>query len=129
MAANTSDEESNQWPGYVDALTTMTMMLIFIMVILAVAIFGLSQNVTRDYVERIASAAEVKLPGKPDDLEKLIAEVRTKVHGGQGLKELDSDVRIEKRNVAKTPITLAPEPVAGEIAPAPFRRAERRAAA
>ena len=58
MAASGEGEE-NHWPGYVDALTTMTMMLIFIMTILAVTIFGLSQNISRTLVERIARAAHI----------------------------------------------------------------------
>ncbi len=113
MAANASDEEINQWPGYVDALTTMTMMLIFIMVILAVAIFGLSQNAARGYLERIAEAAEVKFTGKPGDLEALVAEVRSKVKQEHQLAGLKSDVRIERRNVVETPITMPTEPVKG----------------
>jgi Na+-transporting methylmalonyl-CoA/oxaloacetate decarboxylase gamma subunit len=58
LIANNQDGE-NHWPGYVDALTTMTMMLIFIMTILAVAIFGMSQNVSRSVVEKIAKAAKI----------------------------------------------------------------------
>ncbi|MCA3564140.1 MAG: hypothetical protein IOC90_10195 [Methylocystis sp.] len=54
-----ASEEENHWPGYVDALTTMTMMLIFVMTILAVAIFGLSQNVSRSMVEKIAKAINI----------------------------------------------------------------------
>jgi hypothetical protein len=52
-------EEENHWPGYVDALTTMTMMLIFVMTILAIAIFGMSQNVSRSMVEKIAKVINI----------------------------------------------------------------------
>jgi hypothetical protein len=57
--AGLASEEENHWPGYVDALTTMTMMLIFVMTILAIAIFGLSQNVSRSMVEKIAKAVNI----------------------------------------------------------------------
>jgi Na+-transporting methylmalonyl-CoA/oxaloacetate decarboxylase gamma subunit len=124
MAAQSSDEEGNQWPGYVDALTTMTMMLIFIMIILAVAIFGMSQNVARDYVQRIADAAHVKFSGSKGDMEQLVQEVRAKVNHEQQLASLGSDslgsdslgadVRIERRNTQPTPITMEKEPVKGE---------------
>ena len=59
---NTNDESENHWPGYVDALTTMTMMLIFVMMILAVAIFSMSENVSRTLVEQVAKSAGIKLP-------------------------------------------------------------------
>jgi Na+-transporting methylmalonyl-CoA/oxaloacetate decarboxylase gamma subunit len=119
MAAQSSDEEGNQWPGYVDALTTMTMMLIFIMIILAVAIFGMSQNVARDYVQRIADAAHVKFSGSKGDMEQLVQQVRAKVDHEQQLASLGSDslgadVRIERRNTQPTPVTMEREPVKGE---------------
>ena len=58
MAASSSEDE-HHWPGYVDALTTMTMMLTFIMCILAIAIYGISQNISREMVEKMAVAAHV----------------------------------------------------------------------
>jgi Na+-transporting methylmalonyl-CoA/oxaloacetate decarboxylase gamma subunit len=54
-------EDENHWPGYVDALTTMTMMLVFVMMVLAVAIYGLSENVSRALVEKIAKAAGIQV--------------------------------------------------------------------
>lgn len=56
-----SNEDENHWPGYVDALTTMTMMLVFVMMVLAIAIFGLSENVSRVLVEKIAQSAGIKV--------------------------------------------------------------------
>jgi Na+-transporting methylmalonyl-CoA/oxaloacetate decarboxylase gamma subunit len=107
-----SDEDQNQWPGYVDALTTMTMMLIFIMVILAVAIFGMSQNVARSFAERVAEAAEVKFAGKPGDLDRIVEEVRSRTHKRE-ITALSSDVRIQSRNVESTPITMDRPPLKG----------------
>jgi hypothetical protein len=112
-ASSTSDEESNQWPGYVDALTTMTMMLVFIMVILAVAIFGLSRNAARGYIDKIAAAAELKIEGKPGDLEAIVAELRNKIATEHQLAKLDSDVRIEHRNTESQPLTLPSQTVGG----------------
>jgi Na+-transporting methylmalonyl-CoA/oxaloacetate decarboxylase gamma subunit len=54
-------EDENHWPGYVDALTTMTMMLVFVMMVLAVAIYGLSENVSRVLVEKIAKSAGIQV--------------------------------------------------------------------
>ncbi len=113
--AVSSDEDENHWPGYVDALTTMTMMLIFIMTILAVTIFGLSQNISRSFVERIARAANV-------DVSSL---------GGSGTQELAERVAsaIEQRpQTAVAAATPAEAPPASEEAandaPAPAEPAK-----
>lgn len=79
---NTNQENENHWPGYVDALTTMTMILIFVMMILAVTLFGVSENVSRSLVERIAAAVGVRVPG--DDIsteafaERVVAHLETR---------------------------------------------------
>jgi Na+-transporting methylmalonyl-CoA/oxaloacetate decarboxylase gamma subunit len=49
--ASRAEEEENYWPGYVDALTTMTMVLTFIMMVLAFAVFIMSQNVSKVKVD------------------------------------------------------------------------------
>jgi hypothetical protein len=57
-----SDEGDNYWPGYVDALTSMVQVLAFVMMMLAMAVFVLSQSVAKHAVEAIAKAvnADVK---------------------------------------------------------------------
>lgn len=57
-----SEEGDNYWPGYVDALTSMVQVLAFVMMMLAMAVFVLSQSVSKKAVEAIAQAinAEVK---------------------------------------------------------------------
>jgi hypothetical protein len=57
-----SEEGENYWPGYVDALTSMVQVLAFVMMMLAMAVFVLSQSVSKKAVEAIAKAvnAEVK---------------------------------------------------------------------
>ena len=57
-----SDESENYWPGYVDALTSMIQVLAFVMLMLAMAVFVLSQSVSKHAVEAIANAvnADVK---------------------------------------------------------------------
>ncbi len=74
-----SSEEENHWPGYVDALTTMTMMLIFVMTILAVAIFGLSQNVSRNMVEKIAKAVNINDVSGNENTDDLASRVVAKL--------------------------------------------------
>ena len=57
-----SGEEENYWPGYVDALTSMVQVLAFVMMLLAMAVFVLSQNVSKSAVESIAKAAKLNPP-------------------------------------------------------------------
>jgi hypothetical protein len=92
--ASASDENENHWPGYVDALTTMTMMLIFVMMILSIAMFSMSENVSRSLVEKIAESAGVTVSGEnltTEDLAQKVSEkieekkLREVVKAGQGL--------------------------------------------
>ena len=122
MAASNSEEE-HHWPGYVDALTTMTMMLTFIMCILAIAIFGISQNISREMVEKMATAAHVLMgPAreKTGELAKRIIdqlETQSRQIDGQkviaeesgGAAELAERLPGEGRQI----VSLAPAAVAG----------------
>jgi hypothetical protein len=53
-------EDENYWPGFVDALTTMVMVLTFIMMILGLTVFSLSQNVSHQLLSEIAKAAKIE---------------------------------------------------------------------
>src|SRR5258708_12763601 len=59
-----SEEGENYWPGYVDALTSMVQVLAFVMMMLAMAVFVLSQSVSKRAVEAIAKAVNAEV--KPD---------------------------------------------------------------
>lgn len=66
--ASTGEGEGDYWPGYVDALTAMVKVLSFIMMMLALAVFVTSQNVSKVMVESIAEAAKVEVaPGQSVD--------------------------------------------------------------
>ena len=84
-----SEEGENHWPGYVDALTTMTMMLIFVMMILSIALFSLSENVSRTLVEKIATSAGLTIASDgisiDDYAEKLIEQLEKR--GAQGKQD------------------------------------------
>lgn len=68
-------ENDNHWPGYVDALTTMMMMLVFVMVILAIALFGITQNASRSLVEKIADAAGLPAEGRLANTEAMARQI------------------------------------------------------
>jgi hypothetical protein len=58
MSGSSGEEEENYWPGYVDALTTMVMVLVFVMMLLAVVVFSLSQNVSKVLIEQIVKVVD-----------------------------------------------------------------------
>ena len=60
-----SEEGDNYWPGYVDALTSMVQVLAFVMMMLALAVFSLSQSASKHAVEVIAKAVNADV--KPND--------------------------------------------------------------
>jgi hypothetical protein len=69
-----SDQSEDYWPGYVDALTSMVQVLAFVMMLLAMAVFVLSQSVSKGAVEQIAKAAKVEVPA-----DATVAELTAKV--------------------------------------------------
>ncbi|MEY4090864.1 MAG: hypothetical protein RLZZ496_46 [Pseudomonadota bacterium] len=75
MANGSDDSDTNYWPGFVDALSTMTMMLIFLMMILSLVLVSVSQNVTKSQVIAIARAAKIDVNGSPASIEGLTAQI------------------------------------------------------
>ena len=75
MAAASDDEDANYWPGFVDALSTMTMMLIFLMMILSLVVVSISQSASKSQIMTIAKAAKVDTAGAPVSLDKLTAQI------------------------------------------------------
>ena len=59
-ADSNDDDNGNIWSGYVDALTTMTMVMTLIMMLLGIVVFGLSQQISRSFLLKIAEAADVE---------------------------------------------------------------------
>lgn len=59
MASASDGEDENYWPGYVDALTTMTMVLTFVLMILGVMVFVLSNDAAASRMRAIARALQV----------------------------------------------------------------------
>ena len=69
-----SEQSEDYWPGYVDALTSMVQVLAFVMMLLAMAVFVLSQSVSKGAVEAIAKAANIDVPADAN-----VAQLTTKV--------------------------------------------------
>jgi hypothetical protein len=78
-----SDDSENYWPGYVDALTSMVQVLAFVMMMLAMAVFVLSQSVSKKAVEAIAAAVNADV--KPNsDIKQLTQAVMQKIDNLRG---------------------------------------------
>ncbi|MFZ4531413.1 MAG: hypothetical protein ACOYOJ_06320 [Alsobacter sp.] len=77
MAGSSEGEEENYWPGFVDALTTMVMVLTFVMMVLGIVVFTLSQNVSKNYMAAIATAVNVDANAAKQNLtpEQVKAEI------------------------------------------------------
>lgn len=94
-----SDEGDNYWPGYVDALTSMVQVLAFVMMMLAMAVFVLSQSVTKKAVEAIAAAVNAEV--KPNsDVKQLTQAV---------LDKLDVLRKSTSAEPAKPPVPAEPD--------------------
>jgi hypothetical protein len=73
-----SEEGENYWPGYVDALTSMVQVLAFVMIMLAMAVFVMSQSASKHAVEQIAKAVNADV--KPNaDMKQMTQAVIDKV--------------------------------------------------
>ncbi|MEM9708403.1 MAG: hypothetical protein AAF871_06375 [Pseudomonadota bacterium] len=58
MGRRSSSEEENHWPGFVDALSTIVMVVTFLLIILAIVIFVLSQSIAQSFVESMSEQTE-----------------------------------------------------------------------
>lgn len=126
MSGTGSAEEENYWPGYVDALTTMTMVLTFIMMVLGVVIFSMSQNVSKSILESVASAANVAMPksGNVDELRAKVVEALKKSREAPATS-VEATQQAALRAPAVPPPPTPPVATAAPTQPAP-RPLERR---
>ena len=92
-------EDENYWPGFVDALTTMVMVLTFIMMILGITVFSLSQNVSKALLADVAKAVDVET--KPTDFseelaKRIVAAIVSQRNDIDGQKRKAQDIVTEK---------------------------------
>jgi hypothetical protein len=128
--AHGSEEEGDYWPGYVDALTSMVQVLAFVMMLLAMAVFVLSQNVSKGAVEAIAKAVKMDVP--PDaNVTELTAKVVEEIQKQQAAAAAATSSKsstTEDRPPAATPkesSTTPSETVAASTAPTERRTSTR----
>jgi hypothetical protein len=120
-----SEEGENYWPGYVDALTSMVQVLAFVMMMLAMAVFSLSQNASKKAVEAIAKAvnADVKPDANVKQLTQSVIEHLDRLRGSEPAEpakpdqvkpvdkaQPDADKQaVTRLKAARTPPAPAPE--------------------
>lgn len=103
MSASSDGEEDHSWPAFVDALTTMVMILTFVMLILAVAMAGMMENVSKQLIQKISEVVNkdtrFTADATPEEMvDKIIETFRRQTES------------LERTNVAGRP----PESVAAE---------------
>lgn len=127
MAGSSGGEEENYWPGYVDALTTMTMVMTFIMMVLGVVVFSLSQNTAKNLLTAVAKAAKID-PSEINsqdskDLEKTILQVlagRTQQQLAVPARtQTPSEARKPEAQAAQTGAVVAEDTTLTRVAPLP----------
>lgn len=97
-----SDDSDNYWPGYVDALTSMVQVLAFVMMMLAMAVFVLSQSVSKKAVEAIAAAVNAEV--KPNsDIKQMTQAVISKLESLRGSTSADPETRPAPSNPKEAP--------------------------
>ena len=103
-----SEESENYWPGYVDALTSMVQVLAFVMMMLAMAVFVLSQSVSKRAVEAIAKAVNADV--KPDaDVKQLTQAVMQRLDSLRGSTPNDPAASQDQKIPAAPPTEAAPQ--------------------
>jgi hypothetical protein len=112
--ASSGEAEENYWPGYVDALTTMTMVLTFIMMVLGVVIFAMSQNISKTLIQAVATAAKVKVANEgtaDEQAKKLVAAIQAQTQA----REAPPPEPVAQP--APQPVAQAPAPQASQAGP------------
>lgn len=80
LGRRSAEVEENHWPGFVDALSTIVMVVTFLLILLAVVIFVLAQNVAKS---NIVSEAEKTLQGGGDKTSTQAFDASVKAQGSE----------------------------------------------
>lgn len=63
MAGSSAEGEVNHWPAFVDVLTTVIMVVTFLLVIMSAAVMQLSQRVIANFKQQIVAEQQAKAKG------------------------------------------------------------------
>jgi hypothetical protein len=112
-----SDEGDNYWPGYVDALTSMVQVLAFVMMMLALAVFSLSQSASKHAVEVIAKAvnADVKPNDNIKQMTQAVMDRLRRLKSGDSTTEASKPPEISAEALESKPADAANDPRSEKI--------------
>ena len=84
------DGETNYWPGYVDALTTMTMVLTFVMMILAIGVYLLSESLSKSLLATLLRQADVEVSDNatPQEIQEKLVDTLAHANQNSARQEL-----------------------------------------
>ena len=98
VGRRSSEEAENHWPGFVDALSTIVMVVTFLLIILSIAIFVLSQSLAKSYIE---SQAEITDQGGGDAYNENPLRVSKESESNTEANTPSSKAKLESSNDAK----------------------------
>jgi hypothetical protein len=90
--SSSAEGEINHWPGFVDALTTIIMVVTFLLIILGVAVFVMSKKI----VEQVHQTEMRPVPdakGLPQDIGELQRQLASAQQEIMALKRSNSDLK------------------------------------
>ncbi len=93
MAGASADGEVNHWPAFVDVLTTVIMVVTFLLVIMSAAVMQLSQRVIANFKQQMEAQQSAQLKGKAAGADA--AAGKAGVAQGQSVNRLQSPVDAE----------------------------------
>ncbi|MEZ5651528.1 MAG: hypothetical protein R3E87_13410 [Burkholderiaceae bacterium] len=106
-------KEANYWPGFVDALSNVVVVMVFVLVVFTIGLIHFSQNKAKEIVAQ--AALDQREGGQPDEKqvvvkqfvsELLASKIESLVHENERLREL---VTLHK---SKTPASVESSPAA-----------------
>jgi hypothetical protein len=99
MAGASADGEQNPWPAFVDVLTTVIMVVTFLLVIMSAAVMKLSQSVVEEVKQTFSAEAVERTRA---ELETVKAELKKQVAVNTALSAGGADPRMALRAVPLT---------------------------
>ncbi len=100
-----SEQNEDYWPGYVDALTSMVQVLAFVMMMLAVTVFVMSQSISKGAVEQIAKVAKVAF-SPSSSVKELTEKIVERLNEAKAETPVqpETQAKVETQAKAETPV-------------------------
>lgn len=113
MAGGSSEGEVNHWPAFVDVLTTVIMVVTFLLVIMSAAVMVLSQRVVAQLKTTMAAEMEAKLKASGAKSDPSAASAQQKSQGtqidaekGTSIAELGDILRTQNPVTGRDELTI-----------------------